>query len=155
MPTDRIDAEARARLRNGKIGFVFQSFNLIAEMSVAENVGLPLLYRKGVGKAEMKERVADALAKVNITARADHKPAQLSGGERQRVAVCRALINEPVLLLADEPTGNLDRKTADAVGTLLLELNRELGTALIIVTHAPELAAKLQRTLTLREGRLV
>ncbi len=154
VPTDRIDAEARARLRNGKIGFVFQSFNLIAEMSVAENVGLPLLYRKGVGKAEMKERVADALAKVNMTARADHKPAQLSGGQQQRVAIARALIGEPALVLADEPTGNLDQENGDQVMALLDTLHRQ-GTTLITVTHNPEYARRASRRLRMLDGRIV
>jgi putative ABC transport system ATP-binding protein len=154
VPTDRIDAEAKARLRNGKIGFVFQSFNLIGEMSVAENVGLPLVYRKGVGKAEMEARVSDALEKVGMTARAAHRPSQLSGGQQQRVAIARALIGAPALILADEPTGNLDQDNGDQIMALLDALHQQ-GTTLITVTHNPDYARRAARRLRMRDGRIV
>ena len=154
VPTDSIGAEARARLRNGKIGFVFQSFNLIAEMTVAENVGLPLLYRSGVGKAEMRTRVAEALDKVNMGARAGHKPSQLSGGQQQRVAIARALIGTPALILADEPTGNLDQDNGDQVMALLDSLHAQ-GATLITVTHNPDYARRASRRLRMLDGRIV
>jgi lipoprotein-releasing system ATP-binding protein len=120
---------------------------------VLENVLIPTLAGSGA-TAETEARARKLLERVGLSGRLDHRPAQLSGGERQRVAVCRALINQPVLLLADEPTGNLDRTTADAVGTLLLELNREENTILICVTHSAELAGRFPRRCELRDGRL-
>jgi putative ABC transport system ATP-binding protein len=153
VPVAEIDAEERARLRNREIGFVFQAFNLIPEMTVEENVGVPLLYRAGVGAAERRERVAAALERVDMTARAQHKPTQLSGGQQQRVAVARALVGSPSLILADEPTGNLDHKNGEQLMDLLDQLNGD-GATLITVTHNPEYAARAGRRLTMLDGRL-
>ena len=148
-----IDAEERARLRNREIGFVFQSFNLIPEMSVTENVGLPLIYRNDIGKDERGRAVAQALERVGMTQRADHRPAQLSGGQQQRVAVARALVGNPSLILADEPTGNLDQASGDQVMDLLDELHAD-GTTLVMVTHNPAYAARATRRICMLDGRL-
>ena len=148
-----IDAEERARLRNREIGFVFQSFNLIPEMTVTENVGLPLRYRNDVRNAECGRAVAQALERVGMTQRADHRPAQLSGGQQQRVAVARALVGKPSLILADEPTGNLDQASGDQVMDLLDELHAD-GTTLVIVTHNPVYAARATRRIHMLDGCL-
>jgi putative ABC transport system ATP-binding protein len=153
VPVRDIDAEERARLRNREIGFIFQSFNLIPEMSVAENVGLPLTYRKGVSSAERKEAVAKALERVNMGHRAEHLPAQLSGGQQQRVAVARALVGNPSLILADEPTGNLDLANGDQLMALLDELHAS-GATLITVTHNPVYAERASRRIHMLDGRL-
>jgi lipoprotein-releasing system ATP-binding protein len=150
----QLDAARLARFRNEHVGFVFQDHHLLPQCNVLENVLIPALAGRGAGAAE-EQRARKLLDRVGLGARLAHRPAQLSGGERQRVAVCRALINEPLLLLADEPTGNLDHKTAHAVGSLLLELNQELNTLLIVVTHSSELAARFPRHFELREGNLV
>lgn len=142
-----------ARFRNARIGFIFQDHHLLPQCNVLENVLIPTLAGGGAGPAE-EERARQLLDRVGLAARLTHRPAELSGGERQRVAVCRALINQPLLLLADEPTGNLDRATADSVGSLLLELNLELNTLLICVTHSAELASRFPRRHELRNGRL-
>ena len=142
-----------ARFRNEHIGFIFQDHHLLPQCSVLENVLIPLLAGKGVADADEK-RAHDLLSRVGLANRVTHRPAQLSGGERQRVAVCRALINQPEILLADEPTGNLDRATADSVGDLLLELSREQNVLLICVTHSTELASRFQQHMELRDGRL-
>ena len=149
----RSDAEL-ARFRNKKIGFIFQDHHLLPQCDIVENVLIPALAGDGAGTAETR-RANELLNRVGLGNRMSHRPGQLSGGERQRVAVCRALINNPVLLLADEPTGNLDRVNADAVGDLLLELNRSQGTVLICVTHSAELAARFPRQAELVDGRLV
>jgi len=142
-----------ARFRNARIGFVFQEHCLLPQCTVMENVLVPTLAGTGAhGAAE--ERARMLLTRVGLAGRVAHRPAELSGGERQRVAICRALINRPPLLLADEPTGNLDRHTAEAVGTLLLELGREENAMLIVVTHSAELAARLPRRCELVDGRL-
>ncbi len=154
VPVSDIDAEERARLRNREIGFVFQSFNLIPEMTVAENVGLPLTYRRGVGAAEQRQAVAEALERVNMTHRAEHRPSQLSGGQQQRVAVARALVGKPSLLLADEPTGNLDQANGDQLMELLDTLHAD-GTTLITVTHNPRYAERAGRRLHMLDGRLL
>jgi putative ABC transport system ATP-binding protein len=153
VPVRDIDAEERARLRNREIGFIFQSFNLIPEMSVAENVGLPLTYRKGVSSAERKEAVAKALERVNMGHRAEHLPAQLSGGQQQRVAVARALVGNPSQILADEPTGNLDLANGDQLMALLDELHAS-GATLITVTHNPVYAERASRRIHMLDGRL-
>jgi putative ABC transport system ATP-binding protein len=153
VPVSEIDAEERARLRNREIGFIFQAFNLIPEMSVAENVGLPLTYRQGVSKEEYKKAVATALEKVNMAHRAEHLPAQLSGGQQQRVAVARALVGNPSLILADEPTGNLDQANGDQLMELLDELHAD-GATLITVTHNPVYAERASRRIHMLDGKL-
>ena len=148
------DAAAQAQYRNQHIGFIFQDHHLLPQCSVLENVLIPTLAGHGAGNPE-EDRARALLARVGLGDRLTHRPSQLSGGERQRVAVCRALINQPALLLADEPTGNLDRRTAESVGTLLLDLSREQNTLLICVTHRSELAARFPRRMELLDGRLV
>ncbi len=148
------DQAAQARFRNQNIGFVFQDHHLLPQCTVLENVTLPTL--AGSSDSEnLQERAQSLLERVGMADRLHHRPGQLSGGERQRVAVCRALINQPLLLLADEPTGNLDPKTADAVGSLLLEIANEQQAMLICVTHSHELADRFPRHLELSDGKLV
>jgi len=143
----------RARVRNREIGFIFQSFNLIGDLTVFENVELPLTYR-GMKSAERKERVMAALEKVGMSHRAKHLPSQLSGGQQQRVAVARAVGGSPSILLADEPTGNLDSKNGEAVMELLRELHRE-GATICMVTHDPRYARSAERSIHLFDGRVV
>ncbi|MEO6245167.1 MAG: ABC transporter ATP-binding protein [Opitutaceae bacterium] len=143
----------RARIRNREIGFVFQSFNLIGDLSIYENVELPLTYR-GMPASERKQNVTEALEKVGMGHRAKHLPSQLSGGQQQRVAVARALAGSPAVLLADEPTGNLDSKNGDAVMELLHDLHRG-GATIIMVTHDPRFARHAQRTVHMFDGRVV
>ena len=152
-PVEHLGHARRARVRNREIGFIFQSFNLIGDLTVWENVELPLTYR-GLTKVERRERVDDSLAKVGMTARAKHFPAQLSGGQQQRVAVARALGGRPSILLADEPTGNLDSKNGDAVMKLLRELHQE-GATICLVTHDERYARDAQRTIRLFDGQIV
>lgn len=143
----------QAEFRNRQIGFVFQDHHLLPQCTVLENVLIPTLPGNGA-TPEAESRARELLTRVGLEQRFAHRPAQLSGGERQRVAVCRALINQPTLLLADEPTGNLDRATAESVGSLLLELNREFNTLLVCVTHSAELASRFPQHRELRDGNL-
>ncbi len=144
---------ARARVRNREIGFIFQSFNLIGDLSVYENVELPLTYR-GMASGERKERVIAALERVGMAHRAKHLPSQLSGGQQQRVAVARAVAGAPSILLADEPTGNLDSKNGEAVMNLMTELHNE-GATICMVTHDPRYAQHADRTIHLFDGRVI
>jgi putative ABC transport system ATP-binding protein len=148
-----LDRDDRAAIRNKKIGFVFQGFNLLARTSAADNVELPLTYA-GVPAKERAERAAAALGIVGLAQRADHMPNQLSGGQQQRVAIARALVSEPPLLLADEPTGNLDSKTSDEIMGILSRLNRERGITIVLVTHEPDIAAFAKRVIVFRDGHV-
>ncbi len=147
------DADARAIVRNRLIGFVFQSFNLLPRTSALENVELPLLYR-GVARRERRRRALEALGRVGLEDRLSHTPAQLSGGQQQRVAIARALVSRPALLLADEPTGNLDTRTSLEVLALLQALARDEGVAVVLVTHEPDIAACAERVIDVRDGRV-
>jgi putative ABC transport system ATP-binding protein len=147
----RLSRTARAHLRNRKLGFVFQGFNLLKRQSAAQNVELPLLYG-GVGAKERRSRALELLALVGLAERADHRPSQLSGGQQQRVAIARALANRPQVLLADEPTGNLDSKTGAEILTEFQRLNRDQGQTIILVTHDPGIAAYARRVVTVRDG---
>jgi len=148
------DADERALIRNRLLGFIFQGFNLMPRTSALENTELPLVYR-GVGKAERRRRALSALARVGLEARVHHTPSELSGGQQQRVAIARALVTDPPLLLADEPTGNLDSVTTYEVLALLQALVREAGRTVILVTHEPDVAACADRVVTVRDGNVV
>jgi putative ABC transport system ATP-binding protein len=149
---DEIDADGLARLRGEEIGFVFQSFNLLPRLTVVENVELPLAYR-GVSRSDRRERALTSLERVGLAARARHLPTEISGGERQRVAIARALVNRPSLLLADEPTGNLDSQTGGEILALLGSVHAE-GNTVVIVTHDPSIGQQTQRRVFLRDGRI-
>jgi putative ABC transport system ATP-binding protein len=150
-----LDANARAEIRNAKIGFVFQSFNLLARTSALENVELPLIYGTGVvGGGERVRRAAAALAQVGLEGREHHYPSQLSGGQQQRVAIARALVTDPAILLADEPTGNLDTATSQEVMEVLRGLNAA-GKTIILITHETDIAGGAKRRVVLRDGRIV
>jgi putative ABC transport system ATP-binding protein len=153
QPVHQLKLADRARIRNREIGFIFQAFNLIGDLTVYENVELPLTYR-GMSGAERKKRVHEALERVGMSHRVKHYPAQLSGGQQQRVAVARALVGDPAILLADEPTGNLDSANGEAVMELLSELHRS-GATICMVTHDPRYAEKAERTVRLFDGRIV
>ncbi len=149
-----MDGSQLAAYRNKNIGFIFQDHHLLPQCSVLENVLIPALAGSGAGAAEEK-RAKELLERVGLAERMTHRPAQISGGERQRVAVCRALLNQPALLLADEPTGNLDQQTAESIGSLLLELAREQNAMLICVTHSQSLANRFPKRYELIDGKLV
>jgi putative ABC transport system ATP-binding protein len=143
-----------AKLRNHKIGFVFQSYNLLPRTSALENVELPLLYNSEVSAKERKDRAIKALQAVNLADRLDHTPNQLSGGQQQRVAIARALVNQPVMILADEATGNLDSRSSYSIMALFQELNAQ-GKTIVFVTHEPDIASFSSRTITLRDGKVI
>jgi putative ABC transport system ATP-binding protein len=152
-----LDDDERARIRNQKIGFVFQSFNLLPRMTALRNVEMPLVYSasydKSFSRAKAREMAAEALNRVNLSHRMDHQPNELSGGQRQRVAIARALVNRPRLLLADEPTGNLDSKSGQEILHLFEELNRD-GVTVLIVTHDPVVAQRAKRVITMLDGKV-
>ncbi|MGW8283436.1 MAG: ABC transporter ATP-binding protein [Gemmatimonadota bacterium] len=152
-PMFRLGGTERARVRNDSIGFIFQAFNLIADMTVFENVELPLTYR-GLSQADRRRAVLDSLERVGMSHRMDHYPGQLSGGQQQRVAAARAVVGQPRILLADEPTGNLDSTNGEAVMQLLAELHAE-GTTILMVTHDPRYSRFAERTVHLFDGRIV
>lgn len=144
-----------ARLRNHKIGFVFQAYNLLPRTSALENVELPLLYNREVSAKERRERAIAALESVNLEDRLDHTPNQLSGGQQQRVAIARALVNEPVMILADEATGNLDSRSSYSIMALMQDLNENHGKTIVFVTHEPDIASFSSRTIMLRDGKVL
>ncbi len=148
-----MDDDALSEVRARRIGFVFQSFNLLPQLTVVENVEVPLFYQ-GVAPAEGRQRSTTIAERVGLAGRLGHRPTELSGGQQQRVAIARALVNDPLILLADEPTGNLDSRTGAEILEMLLELNRS-GRTLILVTHDPAVAAHAHRTIVLRDGRIV
>jgi putative ABC transport system ATP-binding protein len=151
-PVDEIEPDGLARLRGEEIGFIFQSFNLLPRLSVVENVELPLAYR-GVGRRERRRRARESLERVRLDHRWRHGPSEISGGERQRVAIARALVNHPALVLADEPTGNLDTTTGDEIVELLRSFHAE-GNTVVVVTHDPKVGERTHRRLTIRDGRI-
>lgn len=150
----KLSANKQAKIRNQHIGFVYQFHHLLSDFSALENVAMPLLIG-GIHKKEAALRATELLEKVGLAHRIEHRPSELSGGERQRVAIARALVNKPALVLADEPTGNLDYKTALDIYNLMRELNQESGTAFLVVTHDNELAAKLDKQLSMQDGRFI
>ena len=149
-----LDKNQLAKIRNEKIGFVFQSYNLLPRTTALENVELPLLYNSSVSTVERRERALEALDKVGLSERLHHTPSQLSGGQQQRVAIARSLVNNPIVLLADEATGNLDTRTSYEIIALFQELNRQ-GKTIIFVTHEPDIASFSTRTIVLKDGRII
>ncbi|MEI7980096.1 MAG: ABC transporter ATP-binding protein [Bacteroidota bacterium] len=154
MDISTLSKDQLANLRNLKIGFVFQSFNLLSRTSALENVELPLMYNRRISSREMRSRSIRAMESVGLANRADHMPNQLSGGEQQRVAIARSLVNDPVVILADEPTGNLDTRTSLEVMDIFQHLN-ELGITIVIVTHEADIAAFTKRNITFRDGKII
>lgn len=150
-----MSAAQRARIRNQRIGFVFQNFNLLARTSALENVELPLLYSAGISSSERHKRATQKLELVGLGNRLDHHPSQLSGGQQQRVAIARALVNEPAILMGDEPTGNLDSKTSREIIALFRDLNEKSGITVILVTHDLNVAKNAKRIVVLRDGGIV
>lgn len=148
----KLSRDELAQLRNRKIGFVFQAYNLLPRTTALENVELPLLYNKDISAEQRRERAIKALEAVKLADRQDHTPSQLSGGQQQRVAIARALVNEPVMILADEATGNLDSRTSYEIMALMQELNQQQGKTIIFVTHEPDIASFSSRTIMLRDG---
>jgi len=149
-----LEGDQLADIRNRQVGFVFQSYNLLSRSTALTNVMMPLRYRRNNGHQDIKQTAEELLVRVGLGDRVTHKPYELSGGEQQRVAIARALVNDPAIVLADEPTGNLDSKSGNEIMELLLDLNKEKGVTLIIVTHDPEVAALTQRTVRLFDGRV-
>lgn len=145
----------KAEIRNRKIGFVFQGFNLLPRTSALENVELPLFYRGGVTPYDMNKKAKDLLALVGLSGREEHHPNRLSGGEQQRVAIARALINDPAIILADEPTGNLDTKNSNEIMNLFTKLNAEMGITIILVTHEPDVAEYTDRKVVFKDGQII
>ena len=148
-----LNKDQLANLRNKKIGFVFQSFNLLSRTTALENVELPLMYNSKVGSREMRDRAMRALESIGLSDRSHHFPNQLSGGEQQRVAIARALVNDPVVILADEPTGNLDTRTSVEVMDIFQQLNKK-GITVVIVTHEPDIASYTNRNITFKDGKI-
>ena len=148
----KLSRDELAQLRNHKIGFVFQAYNLLPRTTALENVELPLLYNKEISSNERRKRAIHALEAVKLADRHDHTPSQLSGGQQQRVAIARALVNEPVMILADEATGNLDSRTSYEIMALMQELNKTQGKTIVFVTHEPDIASFSSRTILLRDG---
>jgi len=154
VDVSRLDRDGRAEIRNAKIGFVFQSFNLLARTRAVENVELPLLYSdKGLSAPERLRLCREALSRVGLAGREDHYPSQLSGGQQQRVAIARALVTDPAILLADEPTGNLDSRTSEEIIAIFQELNAA-GKTVILITHEPDIAAHARRVVYVRDGQI-